>query len=156
MISGAAAAGGCTGATITVGAGGQAVVTVPALSAVGIDVAALASAAAVTETVNVTVPAGTDATGDVVYLAGNLSALGLGQPDWAPDGIPMTRVSATQWTATVSAAADATLSYKYDLGGTWANVEETAGCGFAANRSMSVDGGTQNDTVAAWAGEASC
>ncbi len=97
VISGAAAAGGCTGATITVGAGGQALVTVPALSAVGIDVA-----------------------------------------------------------ATVSAAADATLSYKYDLGGTWANVEETAGCGFASNRSMSVDGGTQNDTVAAWAGEASC
>ena len=156
VISGAAAAGGCAGATITVGAGGQAEVTVPALGAVGIDVAAPASAAAVAETVNVTVPAGTDATGSVVYLAGNLSALGLGQPDWAPDGIPMARVSATQWTATVSAAADATLSYKYDLGGTWAGVEETAGCGFASNRSMSVDGGTQNDTVAAWAGEASC
>ena len=41
----------------------------------------------------------------------------------------MTRVSADKWTATVEAAADTTLSYKYDLGGNWNNVEETAGCG---------------------------
>jgi hypothetical protein len=53
-------------------------------------------------------------------------ALGLGQPDWAANGIPMTRVSADEWTATVQAAADATLSYKYDLSGTWANVEKNA------------------------------
>ena len=54
-----------------------------------------------------TVPVNTDASGDTVYLDGNLSALGLGQPDWAAAGIPMTRVSATQWTATIDAAADA-------------------------------------------------
>ena len=110
----------------------------------------------VKETVNVTVPVNTDASGDPVYLAGNLSALGLGQPDWAANGIPMTRVSATRWTATVEAAAGATLSYKYDLGGSWANVEKNADCGDTGNRSMSVNGGTENDTVANWGGPAAC
>ena len=108
----------------------------------------------VKETVNVTVPVNTDASGDTVYLAGNLSALGLGQSDWAANGIPMTRVNADTWTATIEAAAAATLSYKYDLGGTWGNVEETADCGECRNRSMSVNGGTVNDTVANWGGPA--
>ena len=110
----------------------------------------------VKETVNVTVPVNTDASGDPVYLAGNLSALGLGQSDWAANGIPMTRVSATRWTATVEAAADATLSYKYDLGGSWANVEKNADCADISNRSMSVNGGTENDTVANWGGPGAC
>ena len=94
VITGAAAAAGCTDGTVTVNAAGQATVTVPAMGAVGIDVAAVATAAAVAETVTVTVPAGTDASGDTVYLAGNLSVLGLGQSDWAPTGIPMTRLNA--------------------------------------------------------------
>jgi glucoamylase len=110
----------------------------------------------VKETVNVTVPVNTDASGDTVYLAGNLSALGLGQSDWAANGIPMTRVTATRWTATIDAAADTTLSYKYDLGGTWNNVEKNADCGDIGNRSMSVNGGTENDTVANWGGPAAC
>lgn len=122
VISGPAAAGGCTGSTVVVNAAGQATVTVLAMGAVGIDVAAMATAAAVSETVTVTVPAGTDASGDTVYLAGNLSVLGLGQSDWAPNGIPMTRLNATTWSTTVEAGADTTLSYKYDLGGSWSNV----------------------------------
>jgi glucoamylase len=110
----------------------------------------------VRETVNVTVPVNTDASGDTVYLAGNLSALGLGQPDWAANGIPMTRLSADKWTATVTAAANAPLSYKYDLAGNWPDVEETANCGDVSNRSMSVNGGTVNDTVANWDGPGAC
>jgi len=110
----------------------------------------------VRETVNVTVPASTDATGETVYLAGTLSALGLGQPDWAPNGIAMTRVSATQWTTTIEAVADAALSYKYDLGGTWAGVEKDASCADIANRSMTINGGSQNDTVANWSGIGGC
>ena len=110
----------------------------------------------VKETVNVTVPVNTDASGDTVYLAGNLSALGLGQSDWAASGIPMTRVNADTWTATVTAAADTTLSYKYDLGGSWNNVEKNTACGDIGNRSMSVNGGTVNDTVANWGGPAAC
>jgi len=110
----------------------------------------------VKETVNVTVPVNTDASGDTVYLAGNLSALGLGQSDWAAGGVPMTRVSADEWTATIEAAADATLSYKYDLGGSWSNVEKNADCADISNRSMSVNGGTVNDTVANWGGPGAC
>jgi glucoamylase len=110
----------------------------------------------VKETVNVTVPVNTDASGDTVYLAGNLSALGLGQSDWAANGVPMTRVSATEWTATIDAAAGTTLSYKYDLGGSWNNVEKNADCGDIGNRSMSVNGGTVNDTVANWGGPSVC
>ena len=103
-----------------------------------------------------TVPVNTDASGDTVYLAGNLSALGLGQSDWAANGIPMTRVNANTWTTTVEAAADTTLSYKYDLGGSWSNVEKNADCADISNRSMSVNGGTVNDTVANWGGPAAC
>jgi glucoamylase len=110
----------------------------------------------VKETVNVTVPVNTSASGDTVYLDGNLSALGLGQSDWAANGIPMTQVSPNQWTATVYSTADTTLSYKYDLGGNWSNVEETASCGYVNNRSMAVNGGTENDTVANWAGPGAC
>jgi hypothetical protein len=68
----------------------------------------------------------------------------------------MTPLSATQWTAVITATAGTTLSYKYDLGGTWANVEETAGCGYVSNRSMNVSGGAVSDTVAAWAGLGGC
>jgi glucoamylase len=110
----------------------------------------------VKETVNVTVPVNTSASGDTVYLDGNLSALGLGQSDWAANGIPMTQVTPTEWTATVYSTADTTLSYKYDLGGNWSNVEETADCGYVSNRSMTVNGGTENDTVANWEGPGAC
>ena len=160
VINGPASGGACTGTTVAVNAAGQATVTVPAAGAVGIDVNAMAAAAAgsgsVQETVKVTVPVNTDASGDTVYLAGNLSALGLGQSDWAANGIPMTRVSPGQWTATVTAAADATLSYKYDLGGSWPNAEETANCASVANRGMAVNGGTVNDSVANWGGPSAC
>jgi glucoamylase len=110
----------------------------------------------VKETVNVTVPVNTDASEDTVYLDGNLSALGYGQSDWASNGIAMTRVSSDEWTATVYATADTTLSYKYDLGGNWSNAEETASCGSVSNRSMTVNGGTESDTVANWEGPGAC
>ena len=110
----------------------------------------------VKETVSVTVPVNTDASSDTVYLDGNLSALGYGQSDWASNGIAMTRVSSDKWTATVYASADTTLSYKYDLGGNWSNAEETASCGSVSNRSMPVNGGTENDTVANWEGPGAC
>jgi glucoamylase len=111
---------------------------------------------AVQETVNVTVPVSTDGSRDTVYLAGNLSALGLGQSDWAASGIPMTRVSAGKWTATIWASASAPLSYKYTLGGSWNNVEKDPDCNDIGNRSMAVNGGTVNDTVANWGGPGAC
>jgi glucoamylase len=118
--------------------------------------AATAGTGTVTEKLNVTVPVNTDASGETVYLNGNLSALGEGAPDWSPSGIPMTRISATQWTTTIRAAANATLQYKYTLGGAWPNVEQTNSCGYVSNRSTSVNGGTVNDSVANWAGPGPC
>jgi alpha-amylase len=160
VTSGPPAAGACAGRTVPVNAAGQATVTVPAQGAAAIDVNAMTaqsgSGTGVRETVNVTVPVSTDASGQTVYLAGNLSALGEGQPDWAASGIPMTRVTATKWTATVTAAASTPLSYKYDLGGTWTNVEKTTACADTANRSMTVNGGTASDTVANWGGPSAC
>jgi Starch binding domain len=102
------------------------------------------------------VPVNTDASGETVYLNGNFSALGEGAPDWSPAGIAMTRVSATQRTATIHAASATALQYKYALGGSWGNVEQTASCGYVSNRSMSVNGSTVSDTVANWAGPGPC
>jgi glucoamylase len=110
----------------------------------------------VKETVNVTVPVNTDASQDTVYLDGELSSLGYGQANWASNGIAMTRISSDEWTTTVYATANTTLSYKYDLGNNWSNAEETADCGSVSNRSMSVNGGTENDTVANWEGPGAC
>jgi glucoamylase len=108
------------------------------------------------EVVTVTVPADTAETGLKVYLAGNLSVLGEGQSDWAPNGIVFTQVDATHWTATIHAAGPTTLQYKYTLGGAWANNEETTSCGYVGNRTTVVNGGTENDTVANWKGYGGC
>jgi alpha-amylase len=153
VISGAAVDGACTGTVVAVNSSGQATVTVPADDAVAIDVSSVATAAI--ETVTVTVPSSTPS-GSTVYLAGTLSALGLGASDWEPNGIAMTPLSSTEWTATITATADTTLSYKYDLDGSWSSVEETASCGYVANRSMSINGGSESDTVAAWDGVSPC
>ncbi|QMU69513.1 hypothetical protein GXP74_15975 [Streptacidiphilus sp. P02-A3a] len=104
---------------------------------------------------NVTVPTSTPASAQV-YLAGNLSALGEGQADWAANGVLMTRVDATHFTVTLTAAKAATLAYKFTLNGNWSNNEETSGCAYVGNRSMSVNGGTVNATVANWEGYGGC
>ena len=68
----------------------------------------------------------------------------------------MTRVNANTWTTTVEAAAGhhaVLLEGKYDLGvAAGGNVEKNADCADISNRSMSVNGGTVNDTVANWGG----
>ena len=114
------------------------------------------TATAYTETFNVTVPVNTAASGDGVYLDGDFSVLGGGGTDWAASGVEMTEVNATHYTATVTSASDTTLDYKYVLGASWSNVEETGSCGDVANRSVSVDNGTQGDTVLNWAGPNTC
>ncbi len=109
-----------------------------------------------TKTVNVTVPVNTAATGDGVYLDGNFSVLGNGGTDWAASGIAMTKVDDTHYTATVTAASAATLSYKYVLGANWSDVEMSASCADTGNRSLTVNGGTETDTVLNWAGPDTC
>ena len=111
---------------------------------------------AYTETINVTVPVNTAASGDSVYLDGDFSVLGEGGSDWAASGVAMTKVDDTHYPATVTSTSDTTLEYKYDLGASWSNVEETGSCGYVANRTVSVDDGTQTDTVLNWAGPNTC
>jgi glucoamylase len=109
-----------------------------------------------TETVNVTVPVNTAAGGGGVYLDGDFSVLGGGGADWAASGIAMTKVDDTHYTATITATTEAALSYKYVLGASWSNVEKSASCADIGNRSMTVDGGTQTDTVLNWGGPETC
>ncbi|MBR7831104.1 fibronectin type III domain-containing protein [Actinospica sp. MGRD01-02] len=111
---------------------------------------------AYTETFNVTVPVNTAASGDTVYLDGDFSVLGGSASDWSASGIAMTKVDDTHYTATVTSASSTTLDYKYDLGGSWSNVEETGSCGYVANRSVTVSSGTETDTVDNWAGPNTC
>ena len=150
-----AGTGTCSGTGITV-SGGTATVTVPADGSVAFDIDTAVPATAYTETVNVTVPVNTAAGGLNVYLDGDLSVLGGGAADWAASGIEMTKVDDTHYTATVSAGSEAALSYKYVLGADWSDAEESASCAATANRSLTVDDGTEADTVADWAGPETC
>jgi glucoamylase len=118
--------------------------------------ATTAAAGTYAETFDVTVPVNTAAAGETVYLDGNFSVLGEGGSDWAASGVAMTEIDPTHYTATVVSTSDATLQYKYDLGADWSNVEETASCGYVANRSVSTDNGTETDTVANWEGPNTC
>ena len=98
-----------------------------------------------------------------VYLAGNFSALGTGIPsstDWEPGLHPMARIGTDTWQAVVHAVSGTTLQYKFDLNGTWSNVEEAAACGNLANRTFYFNGAgseyTANDNVSDWAGLNGC
>ena len=66
------------------------------------EVPATAALRTVTVVFNVTVPATTDGTGRSVYIAGTLSRLDGGLPDWNPGGVVLTRVDATHWTITLT------------------------------------------------------
>jgi alpha-amylase len=151
--------GTCSGAGIVV-ADGQAAVTVPAGGSVAIDTNAVIGNA--TAVIDVTVPSTTPSS-ETVYLAGDFSALGTGitsGTDWEPGLHPMTRIGADEWQAVVHAVSGTTLQYKFDLGGTWTNVEDAAGCAYQANRTFNFNGANSNSTAAdavyAWAGLNGC
>jgi hypothetical protein len=108
----------------------------------------------VTVTFNVTVPASTDGTGLSVFIAGFLSRLGGGLPDWNPGGVTLTRVDATHWTITLTGPENIYIEYKYTLGD-WDHVERDGACGELANRAVTLSYGingtqTVNDTVLNW------
>lgn len=122
------------------------------------------SATAALRTVNlvftVTVPAGTDATGRSVYIAGFLDRLDGDLPQWDPGGVVLTRVDATHWTITLSGSEGTQIEYKYALG-SWDFVEKDSACGEIANRQLTLAygaTGTQivNDTVGNWRNVAPC
>jgi hypothetical protein len=105
-------------------------------------------------TFNVTVPANTDASGRSVYIAGTLSRLDGGLPDWDPGAVALTRVDATHWTITLTGKETTSIEYKYALGD-WNYVEKDASCGEIANRTLTLTYGatgtmTVNDTVLNW------
>ena len=151
--------GTCSGAGIVV-VDGQATVTVPADGSVAIDANSVIGNA--TAVIEVTVPSSTPS-GDTVYLAGDFSALGTGIPsstDWEPGLHPMTRIGTDEWQAAVHAVSGTTLQYKFDLNGTWSNVEEGTGCADVANRTFYFNGAnssyTAADQVDTWAGLDGC
>jgi hypothetical protein len=104
----------------------------------------------------VTVPASTDGTGRSVYIAGTLSRLDGGLPDWIPDAAVMMQVDATTWRITLTGKETTQIEYKYTLG-SWDFVEKGPGttCAEVANRQLTLtygSTGTQavNDTVDNW------
>lgn len=115
--------------------------------------------AASTHTFTVTVPPNTDATGRTVHLAGNLSVLGGGLPNWAADGVLATQVDASHWNVSVTGTAGASLQYKLTLGD-WNYVERKGSCVDLANRTVTLpaagSASTVAITVAAWRNVAPC
>src|SRR5262249_48194498 len=76
------------------------------------EVSAEAQVRTVQVTFNVTVPSTTDATGRSVYIAGTLSRLDGGLPDWDPGAVVLTQVDATHWTITLSGLENTPIEYK--------------------------------------------
>jgi hypothetical protein len=130
-----------------------------------------------TVTVTVTVPPGTEATGKVPFLAGELDKLNGGYQSWVPglaadgsnrlDGERLVRINETTWRITLAARPDTTVAYKLVLNplarsGTapgWANVEKGGGCEEIANRVLTTPAGGDRHVsiaVARWAGLGGC
>ncbi|HEX7975232.1 MAG TPA: alpha-amylase family glycosyl hydrolase, partial [Anaerolineales bacterium] len=129
-------------------------------SADSAEVAATADLRTVSVTFNVTVPASTDGTGRSVYIAGTLSRLDGGLPDWNPGGVVLTRVDATHWTVTLTGKETTQIEYKYALGD-WEHGEKDAACGEIGNRQLTLSYGssgaqTVNDTVLNWRNVSPC
>ncbi len=124
------------------------------------EVSAKAELRRVTVVFNVTVPSSTDSTGRSVHIAGTLSRLEGGLPDWDPGAVALTRVDATHWTITLYGLEATQLEYKYTLGD-WDHVEKGASCDELANRQLTLSYGasgtqTVNDTVQNWRNVAPC
>jgi hypothetical protein len=124
------------------------------------EVSAVAALRKVDVTFNVTVPATTDGTGRSVYIAGTLSRLDGGLPDWNPGGVVLTRVDATHWTITLIGNETTQIEYKYALGD-WDHVEKDGSCGEIADRQLTLSYGTSgtqtvDDTVPNWRNVSPC
>jgi hypothetical protein len=129
-------------------------------SANSAEVVAVAALRTVDVTFTVAVPSTTDLTGRTVHIAGTLSRLDGGLPDWDPGAVVLTRIDPTHWTITLHGREGTQIEYKYTLGD-WDHVEKDAGCNEIANRQLTLSygtGGTQtvNDTVAEWRNVAPC
>jgi len=124
------------------------------------EVAATAELRTVTLVFNVTVPAATDGTGRMVYIAGTLDRLDGGLPPWDPGGVVLTRLDETHWTLTLTGQEGVQIEYKYTLG-QWDYVEKGATCEELSNRQLTLNYGstgtqTVNDTVLNWRNVSPC
>jgi len=111
-------------------------------------------------TFSVTVPASTDSTSRTPHIAGTLTRLQGGLPDWDPGAVALTRVDATHWQFVADGYEGTQLEYKYTLGD-WDHVEKDGGCGEIANRTLALAYGamgnqTASDTVQNWRNVAPC
>ena len=111
-------------------------------------------------TFNVTVPASTDDTGRSVYIAGTLSRLDGGLPDWDPGHAVLTRLDSTHWTITLSGVEMTQIEYKYTLGD-WDHVEKDDTCAEIGNRLLTLTYGsnglqTVDDTALNWRNVSPC
>jgi hypothetical protein len=107
----------------------------------------------------VTVPASTDGEGRPVSIAGTLSRLDGGHPDWTPGAVDLTRVDATHWTVTLTGLESTQIAYKYviesDVADAWAYVEKGASCDEIGDRQLTLSYGSTgvqavSDTVLNW------
>jgi hypothetical protein len=124
------------------------------------EVAATAELRTVTLVFNVTVPAATDGTGRMVYIAGTLDRLDGGLPQWDPGGVVLTRLDETHWTLILTGQEGVQIEYKYTLG-QWDYVEKGATCEELSNRQLTLNFGatgtqTVNDTVLNWRNVSPC
>jgi hypothetical protein len=80
--------------------------------------------------------------------------------DWSAGLYPMTKIGTNEWQTIVPSVAGDTLAYKFDLNGTWTNVEEGSSCSYVSNRSFYFNGAdstyTAADTVGDWAALNGC
>jgi hypothetical protein len=107
----------------------------------------------VTVTFHVTVPPITPVDSDVI-IAGTLSLLDGGHPDWDPGAVALTKVADYEWEITFTGDEGTYLEYKYTLG-SWDFVEKGAACEEISNRVLTLDYGTDGtqhiyDDVLAW------
>ena len=103
---------------------------------------------------DVTVPAGTNTTGKLVCLAGELNQLDPSLPLWNPAGVQLVRVDPTHWQVKLKGAQGTQIQYKYTLGD-WSFTEKGPGCAEVLNRTLTVNldaTGTMNvnDLVSTW------
>lgn len=114
----------------------------------------------VSVTFTVTVPQTTESTGKPVFLAGTLSQLNGGMPDWDPGSLTINRLDANHWTMTLCGKEGALVAYKYTLG-TWDNVEKGEKCDEITDRQLKLTPDANgrmavDDTVLNWRNIAPC
>ncbi len=102
----------------------------------------------------VTVPAGTDTTGKLVCLTGELNKLDPSLPLWNPAGVQLIRVDPTHWQVKLKGTQGTQVQYQYTLGD-WSFAEKGPGCAGVLNRTLTVNFDatgtmTVNDGVASW------